>query len=562
VVGLRHLIALLLAASVTGTAPHQAAASTHAAFTIVYRGERAGRADVTVDRTAEGWRITSSSYLTAPVSLNLSAFDVQYTADWQPLTMKADGSVQGQVFSTTMTFGATTATGEASQGGKITPLAHKVSARAIVLPNLFYAGYAAFAARLAAAQPRDTFPIYLAQPSEITATFDSVTRKRIRTPDGTIDIRACNVTFNNPGGGLAVEIWIDAANGLARVSIPAQSLIVMRDDISSPMAREEAVRNPGDEDVFIPAAGFTIAATITRAAGATPANPAPAVVLIGGADPVDRDETIAGAPIFGQLAGELAGAGFLVVRYDKRGIGQSGGRVESATLEDYAGDAGSVVVWLRKRKDVDRSRIAVIGHGEGGAEAMIAGQRFKSEVAAIGLVGTSGFAGRELTLLQQAHALQKLNELEAAKQAKIALQQRILNAVVTGAGWESIPRNLRSQADTPWFKSWLTFDPSAAIARLRQPILIVQGSLDMQVFAESAGLLQKFARTRKNAPAEATRAVIVPGVNHALLPATTGDVDEYPSLPSRTVSPAVVSAITDWLNAVIGPARSRTRGAQ
>ena len=61
-------------------------------------------------------------------------------------------------------------------------------------------------------------------------------------------------------------------------------------------------------------------------------------MLVAGSGPVDRDETVAGIPIFGQLASALADAGYLVVRYDKRGVGQSGGRPESATLSDYAED--------------------------------------------------------------------------------------------------------------------------------------------------------------------------------------------------------------------------------
>ena len=76
----------------------------------------------------------------------------------------------------------------------------------------------------------------------------------------------------------------------------------------------------------IPANGFTLAGTLVEAGGARPANGCPAVVLVGGAGPTDRDGTVAGIPIFGQLAGALADAGFIVLRYDKRGIGQSGGR--------------------------------------------------------------------------------------------------------------------------------------------------------------------------------------------------------------------------------------------
>jgi len=81
-------------------------------------------------------------------------------------------------------------------------------------------------------------------------------------------------------------------------------------------------------------------------------------VLVAGSGAQDRDETVFNIPIFGQLAGALADAGFLVVRYDKRGVGQSGGRGESATLADYAEDVRAVVKYLSERKDVDKKHIA------------------------------------------------------------------------------------------------------------------------------------------------------------------------------------------------------------
>ena len=87
----------------------------------------------------------------------------------------------------------------------------------------------------------------------------------------------------------------------------------------------------------------------------------PALVLVGGSGPTDRDETVAGIPIFAELARALADAGYMVVRYDKRGVGQSGGRAESATLADYAEDLRAVLKYVSERKDVDRRRLAVAG---------------------------------------------------------------------------------------------------------------------------------------------------------------------------------------------------------
>ena len=69
--------------------------------------------------------------------------------------------------------------------------------------------------------------------------------------------------------------------------------------------------------------------------------------------------------MIGQLAGRIANAGFLTVRYDKRGYGYSGGAIESATITDYAEDAKTVMRWLAERKDVDRKWIALVGDSDG-----------------------------------------------------------------------------------------------------------------------------------------------------------------------------------------------------
>ena len=101
-------------------------------------------------------------------------------------------------------------------------------------------------------------------------------------------------------------------------------------------------------------------------------------MLVAGSGPVDRDSTVAGIPVLSQLAGALAEQGFLVLRYDKRAVGQSGGRSEAVTQADYADDLIAIVKWLAKRDDVDSRRIVVAGHGEGGTIAH-AGRRAREE---------------------------------------------------------------------------------------------------------------------------------------------------------------------------------------
>ena len=131
------------------------------------------------------------------------------------------------------------------------------------------------------------------------------------------------------------------------------------------------------------------------------------------------------------------------------------------------------------------------------------------------------------------------------------MQKKIHEAVITGKGWEALPAEFRRQVDNPEFQSILTFDPSAVMPRIRQPILVVQGMLDTQVDPSNADRLESIARSRKRqAPVEVVR---IPGVNHLFVPATTGDVSEYGTLKDKQIAPALAAAIVPWLKKTLQP---------
>ena len=139
----------------------------------------------------------------------------------------------------------------------------------------------------------------------------------------------------------------------------------------------------------------------------------------------------------------------MAVRYDKRGYGQSGGRAESATLGDHADDAAAIVRWIGNRPDVDRDRIAVVGHNEGAWTALLVASR-ERRIAGVVTIAAPATTGAERVLEQQRHMLEQMNIPPAERVAKAELQARINAAVMAGRGWEGIPADMRRQADTPW----------------------------------------------------------------------------------------------------------------
>lgn len=532
----------VVAPSVWAQDPAPAAPNT---FTVFLRSRVIGQEVVTVTTRDGGVVITGSGRLGPPLNLETRKAEIVYDAAWHPRSLAIDATSGGQPLQLSTAFGDGQAVSEISLAGTVSKKTDTVAPDTFVLPNAFLGSYAALARRLRGHKPGASFRAYIAPQGEVPLRLDGVFSERIDTAKQVIAATRYALIVTNPApvGDMPISVWADEGGALLRISVPSQMLDVARDDVASAAARTSAFAVPGDESVTIPASGFNLAATVTKPAGAQ--GPLPALILIAGSGPADRDGFAAGIPVIGQLAAGLVNAGFLVVRYDKRGVGQSGGRSETATINDYAEDVRAIIKWLEKqRDDVDDDRIGLVGHSEGAWVAMRTAAREK-RVAAVALVAAASTTGAALVLEQQRMLLERMQSPDAEKQAKIELQQRINRAAVGSGSWDGVPDALRSAADSPWFQSFLTFDPALVMRDLRQPVLIVQGSLDTQVPPHHADALAELGRKRRRKVVTEVRQI--PGINHLLVPATTGFVDEYATLRDRPVSADVITAIGEWM---------------
>ena len=441
------------------------------------------------------------------------------------------------------TFEGGNATSQVREGLERTTSTQTVSPEAIVLPDYFFGAYEAMAVRLSGSEPGTELPVYVAPRAQILAVVREVFSQRVRTVQRSITAQIYRVIFQNPEGPLEAEIWVDQDHRLLRVSLPTIAMDVARQDIVAVSTRLTAVQVPGDAQVQVPSSGFSLAGTVTTPIGREiPRDGWPAVLLVPGTRSVDRDENMFGIPLFAQLASGLAEAGYLVMRYDKRGVGRSGGRPESAKLEDHADDVRTLVRYLDRRDDVDDDRIIVVGHGEGGWVGLQAASR-ERRIDALTLLAVPSTPGTDLVLEQQRAELDRLSVPASTRAERIALQARIHEAVLGNASWEDIPENVRLQADTTWFRSFLTFNPAEVMRRTRQPLLIVHGELDKEVPLYHADRLAEMAlaRNRRESTVDVTK---LTGINHLLARAATGDVDEYGQLAVKQVASEVTSALT------------------
>ncbi len=534
-----------------------AVASTAAAqdnFTVFLRGTAIGSEQIAVKRSADGWTITSTGRTGPPIDVSTRELEMRYDGEWKPVELTIDGTARGQPITIRTWIEGTTATTHVATGADARDKKDTIAADALILPSPFWATFAAVAARVHDLAAGATLHAYVPGQASFDLKIGESTTEQIQTVSGLVVARRTSMALAAADGSLDAEVWGDPNGRLLRLTIPSQNVDVIRQDIASVSSRRVTISRPNDETVKFGNNGVTLVGTLSKPAQMT--GRLPAVVLVGGSGPHDRDEVLFGIPILGQIADAIANSGFIVLRYDKRGIGQSGGRGETAYLADLSEDVRAAVKMLADRKDVDSKHIAVVGHSEGGAVALLAASKDR-HISAVGLLAANGVSGAELVLAQQRRILDHSSLSPAEKQERIDFQKQINEAVISGRGLDQLPPDVRRQIDDPEFQSLLANDPAKVMPGVKQPLLIVQGALDTQVDPSNADRLEELARKRKGALR--VDVVKIPDVNHLLVSATTGESAEYASLKDRHVSEAVTRAITDWLRkALVGSGTATT----
>ncbi len=313
----------------------------------------------------------------------------------------------------------------------------------------------------------------------------------------------------------------------------------------------------GEEDVsYTSAPGVRLAATLTLPAGA---GPFPAVVLITGSGPQDRDETLLGHKPFKVLADHLTRKGIAVLRADDRGNGGSTGTFAAATSMDFAADAEAGLAYLAGRKEIDSRKLGLVGHSEGGLVAPIVATRNRT-VAFIVLLAGPGVPGDEILLAQQALiATANGAQAEFVQRASAGLRE-VFTAIKTEKDDTALAAALRqrlaglvpeaqinAQIQTllsPWYRYFLTYDPRPTLQAVRCPVLAITGEKDLQVPAKAnlpaiRSALDAGGNTRSQVEE-------LPGLNHLFQHATTGSPAEYARI-EETMATEVLEKVSGWI---------------
>jgi uncharacterized protein len=306
---------------------------------------------------------------------------------------------------------------------------------------------------------------------------------------------------------------------------------------------------------------ITLAGTLTLPKGA---GPFPAALLIAGSGPQDRDESLASHRPFLLIADALTRKGIAVLRYDKRGVGKSTGNPDTATTMDLAADAQAALAFLKSRKEIDGSRIGLIGHSEGAIIAPYLAGHAK-EVKWLVLLAAPATTG-EQTLLNQSELIGRVGGLSDEQlepslgfdRAAYALVRKekdpnVLAEKLVGLVKESgldaalppaaLETQLRMLA-SPWFRFFLDYDPLPNLKAVSCPVLALYGQKDLQVPAKAnLPLVRQAFHDSLNTQAEARE---LPELNHLFQHAYTGTPAEYAAI-EETFSPDALALTVDWV---------------
>lgn len=310
--------------------------------------------------------------------------------------------------------------------------------------------------------------------------------------------------------------WYDPVAGIVdEIDVPSQALIISLQSHST-ATKSEATPSPlpnsaplalgaqhyhNREVSFTSADGTRLAGTLSLPASLR--HDRPGVIMLVGSGSVGRDERIGPNLIFGQIAHALGNAGYAVLRYDKRGIGNSGGDPYSGVRSALIADATAAVKFFRQQPEVNRNAIFALGHSEGAMLATALGADSSLRLRGVVLLGPPALP---------------LDQV-------ITKQARNAPAALIGA--------IRSSR---WYKSYVGHDPAQEIQAVPTPLLVLQGEKDENVLASDTPRLVRAARLRnKN-----VSVLYFKGDSHEFL---AKDL-----MTPQYIDPAMVKALLAWLS--------------
>lgn len=301
----------------------------------------------------------------------------------------------------------------------------------------------------------------------------------------------------------------------------------------------------------------------------------PAVVIVSGTGKQDRDGNMAGHAVFAQIANHLSSNGIAVLRLDDRGTGKTTGVYETATTGDFADDALTAIQFLKKQKAINPEKIGLMGHSEGGVAIAIAASKSKDVAFLVSIAGLA-MSGYDAQIRQNEDLVAASALPDYDKRRSNEINQLMFKTVLKNAGNDSLETIINQtyaawkvkddayfktlniefdhfrfpvysyarMASGPWYRYFIQYDAAKTLAKIKVPVLALNGDKDLMVAGE-----QNLANWKNYTAAggnRKVRTVLLSGLNHLFLTCQACTIAEYPKIKAG-FSPKALEIITNWL---------------
>jgi len=296
--------------------------------------------------------------------------------------------------------------------------------------------------------------------------------------------------------------------------------------------------------------------------------PFPAVMLLSGSGPQDRNSSIFGHKPFLLLAHELTQSGIAVLRFDERGVGESGGRTSEMTMATQMGDAQAGINYLLSNNQINRTKIGLLGHSLGGILAPKLA--IENDIDFLVLLAAPGVNGDAMMLKQRKDLLKlrgatdkqiegtngmlaslysELRKSSLEDEAlKTELQKKLAVKYQSTIPEKELNEMVNSIVDNEELMAILKSSPANYFQKVSCPVLALNGSKDFQVSAkENLAAIEKALSDGGNTAIETHE---LESLNHLFQDSDTGDISEY-QLIEQTMSPEVLRLITEWVSNIV-----------
>lgn len=301
-----------------------------------------------------------------------------------------------------------------------------------------------------------------------------------------------------------------------------------------------------EESVSFTNAGYTFNGTLTLPINCT--KETPVALMVTGSGQQNRDEELFDHKPFAVIADALAREGIASLRYDDRGWGNKNVNFADFTTDDFKQDAEAGLKYLRSRF----GKVGVLGHSEGGTIALMLAAEGKTDF----IVSLAGMAvsGKETLVMQNRQALLGLGLPKNMIDNFCSIVDNVLSDIAHGKkmndiSLDGVPEQFKpmiekaiEQSNTPYIRHFLNVMVEPSLAKIKCPVLALNGAKDTQVDCTANTLVLEKGLTNCTATIKK-----IDGVNHLFQHCQTGSVGEYQQI-EETIAPEVLQTVTEWIN--------------